>query len=331
MSPQPQRAEAARGVWAAVAAFTTWGFSPIYWHLLDTVPSLQIVLHRVVWSALFVGGFLFWRSGRGWMRQALAGQPRLGRVLALSSLLIAGNWGLYIWAVNAGHVVEAALGYFINPLCNVVVGVVFLRERLRPAQWVSVAIALAGVLWLTLNYGGLPWIALALALSFSFYGLLRKRAHVDSVAGLGLESAFLFLPGLAWLLWIELRGGGGFGHGYGTTATVLLALSGIVTALPLVGFAFAVRRISLSTAGLLQYISPTLQFLIGVYLFNEPFDHARLLGFVCIWIALAVFIVDGLFAARAAATPDLAVAPAAGDGWDEAASFEAVDSIRRGG
>lgn len=288
------RAEATRGVWAAVAAFVAWGFSPLYWHLLDAVPSLQIVLHRVVWSALFVAVVLLWRSGHDWLRQTLVGQPKLGWTLAASSLLIAGNWGLYIWAVNAGHVVEAALGYFINPLCNVVIGVLFLRERLRWLQWISVLVALAGVAWLTVQYSGLPWIALTLALSFSLYGLLRKQAHVDPVAGLGVESAFLFLPGLAWLLWIEWHGGGGFGHGYGTLNALLLALSGVLTALPLIGFAYAVRRIPLSVAGLLQYISPTLQFLVGVFLLHEAFDHGQLIGFVFIWIALALFVLDGL-------------------------------------
>lgn len=306
MSHDNTRAEAVRGVWAAVAAFVTWGFSPLYWHLLDAVPSLQIVLHRVVWSALFVSAVLLWRSGRGWLRQTLAGQPKLGWTLAASSLLIAGNWGLYIWAVNAGHVVEAALGYFINPLCNVVIGVLFLRERLRALQWASVLVALAGVAWLTVQYGGLPWIALTLAVSFSLYGLLRKQAHVDPVAGLGVESAFLFLPGLIWLLWIEGHGGGGFGHGYGSLNALLLALSGVLTALPLIGFAYAVRRIPLSVAGLLQYISPTLQFLIGVYLLGEPFDHARLVGFACIWVALALFVVDGLRGGRSPRETELA-------------------------
>ena len=191
------------------------------------------------------------------------------------------------------------LGYFINPLLNVVIGVLFLRERLRPLQWVSVAIAFAGVLWLTVQYGSFPWIALTLALSFGIYGVLRKLAHVDSVAGLGVESAYLFLPVLGWLLWSEFHGTGGFlalgdGPGYGMTANLLLVLSGLVTALPLVGFAYAVRRISLTSVGILQYIAPTLQFLIGVFVFAEPFDRARLVGFACIWLALAVFVIDGL-------------------------------------
>ena len=286
-----------RGMWVAVGAYVLWGVMPLYWHLLKAVPSLQIVLHRIAWSALFVGAYLLWRDGRGWLRRTLAG-PRLGWMLALSGVLIAFNWGLYIWAVNAGHVVETALGYFINPLLNVLIGVLFLRERLRPLQWLSVAVAAAGVLWLALRYGQVPWIALALAASFGLYGVVRKLAHVDAVAGLGVESAYLFLPAIALLAWTEAHGGGGFGAGYGAAASALLVLGGIVTALPLVGFAYAVRRIPLATVGLLQYIAPTLQFLIGVLVFREPFDRERLVGFACIWLALAIFAADGLLRAR---------------------------------
>lgn len=286
-----------RGMWVAVGAYVLWGVMPLYWHLLKAVPSLQIVLHRIAWSALFVGAYLLWCDGRGWLRRTLAG-PRLGWMLALSGVLIAFNWGLYIWAVNAGHVVETALGYFINPLLNVLIGVLFLRERLRPLQWLSVAVAAAGVLWLAVRYGQVPWIALALAASFGLYGVVRKLAHVDAVAGLGVESAYLFLPAIALLAWTEAHGDGGFGAGYGAAASALLVLGGIVTALPLVGFAYAVRRIPLATVGLLQYIAPTLQFLIGVLVFREPFDRERLVGFACIWLALAIFAADGLLRAR---------------------------------
>lgn len=280
------------GMWAAVGAYVLWGVMPLYWHLLKAVPSLQIVLHRIAWSAVFVGAYLLWRDGRGWMQRTLAG-PRLWWMLALSGLLIAFNWGLYIWAVNAGHVVETALGYFISPLLNVLVGVLFLRERLRPLQWLSVAVAAVGVLWLALGYGQVPWIALALAASFGLYGVVRKLTHVDAVAGLGVESAYLFVPVVALLLWT-----GGLGTGYGAASTALLVLGGIVTALPLIGFAYAVRRIPLATVGVLQYIAPTLQFLIGVLVFREPFDRERLLGFGCIWLALAIFAADGALRAR---------------------------------
>ena len=297
-------AETRRGLWAAAFAFVVWGLVPLYWHLLKAVPSLQIVLHRIVWSALFVGAFLLWRDGRHWLKNTLAGQPKLAAMLALSGVLIAFNWGLYIWAVNAGHVVETALGYFINPLLNVLIGVLFLRERLQPLQWLSVGIAAVGVLWLTFNYGSFPWIALALAASFGLYGLVRKLAHVDSVSGLGVESAYLFVPAIAMLMWSETHGSGGFGNGYGAWLSALLVFGGILTALPLIGFAYAVRRIPLATVGLMQYIAPTLQFLIGVYIFNEPFDRDRLIGFACIWLALAVFVGEGLWrGARRQAAP----------------------------
>jgi chloramphenicol-sensitive protein RarD len=292
------RAEIVRGTWIAVGSFVIWGLAPLYWKLLEAVPAIQVVMHRVVWSAVFVGGYLFWRDGRHWLRQTLHGDAKLWWMLGLSGVLISSNWGLYIWAVGAGHVVESSLGYFINPLLNILFGVLFLRERLRPLQWLSVAIAAAGVLWLTVQHGRLPWIALALAVSFAIYSVLRKLARVDPVSGLGVEGAYLFLPVLAWLVWVETHGAGGFGAGYGAPATTLLVLAGIVTALPLIGFAYAVRRIPLTTIGIMQYIAPTLMFLCGLFIFHEPFDRTRLIGFACIWLALAVFIIDGLRQSR---------------------------------
>lgn len=292
-----------RGLWIAIGSFLLWGLMPLYWHLLKAVPSLQIVLHRIAWSAVLVVGWLCWSQGLHWLRKALA-TPRVAWMLALSGLLIGFNWGLYIWAVNAGHVVESSLGYFINPLLNVLLGVVFLHERLTRAQWASVAIATVGVLWLTFRFGQLPWIALALAGSFALYGLIRKLAAVDSIPGLGIESAYLFLPAVGLLAWSEAQGHGGFFAGrlggYGIAADALLVLSGALTALPLIGFAYAVRRVPLSTVGLLQYIAPTMQFLLGVLVFREPFDRGRAIGFACIWVALAVFAFDGMRRARGA-------------------------------
>ncbi len=293
----PAQREVVRGLWIAVASFVLWGVMPLYWHMLKSVPSLQIVLHRIAWSAVFVCGWLFFTKGRHWLQATLA-QPRLAWMLALSGVFITVNWGLYIWAVNAGHVVETSLGYFINPLLNVLMGVVFLREHLRPMQWLSVAIAAGGVLWLTVHHGSVPWIALALATSFAMYGLIRKLAAVDPVAGLGVESAYLFVPVLALLLWSESHGNGGFGAGYGAWASLLLVLGGVVTALPLVGFAYAVRRIPLTTVGLMQYIAPTMQLLIGVLVFHEPFGRDRAIGFACIWIALAIFAIDSVVRQR---------------------------------
>src|SRR5690606_14922105 len=198
-----------RGLWMAVGAFVIWGVMPLYWHLLKVVPSLQIIMHRIVWSTVLVAGWLLWKYGRGWVRETLA-IPRAAWMLALSGALIAFNWGLYIWAVNAGHVVETSLGYFINPLLNVVLGVVVLRERLTAVQWLSVAIATCGVLWLTFNYGSFPWIALTLARSLCGYGLRRTRVGVPPVRGVGIAGLYLFLPALAVLLWGEFHGAGGF-------------------------------------------------------------------------------------------------------------------------
>jgi chloramphenicol-sensitive protein RarD len=315
MSPgfNSSAAESRAGLWVAVASFVLWGLMPLYWHLLKAVPSLQIVAHRVVWSTLLVVAWLLWKHGRGWLRAALA-RPRAAWLLASSGALIGFNWSLYIWAVNAGHVVESSLGYFINPLLNVVLGVAFLHERLSRAQWIAVALAAAGVLWLTVQFGQPPWIAICLALSFALYGLLRKLLAIDAVTGLGVESMYLFLPALAVLVWGEAHGQGGFlpfdgAPGWGLGLDVLLVVGGALTALPLIGFAFAVRRVPLSVVGLLQYIAPTLQFLTGVFVFHEAFDRDRLIGFVCIWIGLGIFAIDGaLRARRQPATPVAATA-----------------------
>lgn len=289
-----------RGLWIAAVSFVLWGLMPLYWHLLKTVPSLQIVAHRIVWSSVFVIGWLTWQQ-RDWLRTALA-RPRVAWMLALSGVLIGFNWGLYIWAVNAGHVVESSLGYFINPLVNVLFGVVLLRERLSRTQWISVGIATAGVLWLAVQSGHPPWISLGLALTFALYGLIRKLAAIESIPGLGVESVYLFLPALAVLLWSEAHGSGGFiahgTEGWGLGVDALLIVGGALTALPLIGFAYAVRRVPLSVVGLMQYIAPTLQFLLGVLVFHEAFDRDRAVGFGFIWVALVIFGTDGLVRSR---------------------------------
>jgi len=303
-----------RGLWMAIVAFLLWGVMPLWWHMMKSVPSFQIVLHRIAWSAVIVGGYLVLRDGRGWLRAALS-KPRAAWMLAVSGILIGFNWGLYIWAVNAGHVVETSLGYFINPLLNVLLGVVFLRERLGRLQWVSVAVATIGVAWLTMRFGQPPYIALALAGSFALYGFIRKLVPVESIPGLGVEGAYLFLPVVAMLAWIEMHGQGGFLQslsvgGFGLWMSVLLIVSGGLTALPLVGFSYAVRRVPLSVIGLLQYIAPTLQFLIGVFVFHEAFDRDRAIGFAFIWLALAIFAIDGLLRARRAPAPIVPLSPA---------------------
>ena len=286
-----------RGLLAAATAFTIWGVFPAYWHLLKAVPSMQIMAHRVVWSAVLVVGWLLWRQGWDWWR-TIAAQPRMLAALALSGVVIAFNWGLYIWAVNAGHVVETSLGYFINPLVTVALGVVVLRERLRRPQWIAVACAAAGVAWLTWSAGSPPWIALGLAGSFALYGLVRKLVPVDAVAGLGVESLFMFLPALAYVLWAEAGHGGGFIGGWSLGTQLLLVFSGVVSAVPLVAFAYGVRRIPLSLVGLLQYIGPTLQLLLGVWFFREPFTAVHALGFGAIWLGLAIFAGEGLWRGR---------------------------------
>lgn len=286
--------EARRGLWITAATFALWGVVPVYWHLLQAVPSPHIIAHRIVWSTLLVVAWLVYSARLQWWRR-IAAQPRALATLALSSVAIAFNWGLYIWAVNAGHVIETSLGYFINPLVNVLLGVLVLRERLRPLQWLAVACAALGVAWLTVDAGTLPWIALGLAGSFGLYGLLRKLVQVDAVAGLGVESLYLFLPALGFVLWGEAGHGGGFVGGWGWRDDLLLAFGGVVTAVPLIGFAYGVRRIPLSLVGLLQYIAPSLQLLLGVWFFREPFDAGKAIGFAAIWIGLLLFAGESLW------------------------------------
>jgi len=289
--------EARRGLLITASTFVIWGLVPLYWHLLKAVPSLQIIAHRIVWSALLVVAWLLVTSGLRWWR-AIAAQPRALWMLAGSSVAIAFNWGLYIWAINAGHVIEASLGYFINPLLSVLLGVLVLKERLQRIQWVAVVCAAVGVLWLTLDAGAPPWIALGLAFSFGAYGLLRKLVAVDPVAGLGVESVYLFVPALLLAGWGEQGHGGAFLSGWDLRTDLLLILGGVLTAVPLIGFAYGVRRIPLSLVGILQYIAPSLQLLLGVWFFHEPFDQGRAIGFAAIWVGLLLFVGDSLWRQR---------------------------------
>jgi chloramphenicol-sensitive protein RarD len=249
------------------------------------------MFHRVVWSFLFLTLLLVlrkeWPSFRVEVRK-----PKVVRAYLMAAILLAVNWVIYIYGVNSGQVVETSLGYFINPLVNVGLGVIFLRERLRPMQWAPVGIAAMGVLYLTVQYGQLPWIALGLAFTFGFYGLIKKVAPLGPLHGLTLETAILFLPGLLYLLYLESQGAGNFPHAE-ASVTLLLALAGVITAIPLLMFATAARAIPLYMLGILQYIAPTCQFLIGVLVFNEPFTSARVVGFSLIWIALLLYAVEG--------------------------------------
>lgn len=280
-----------RGLAAAVSAYLIWGVFPLYWALLGHLPALEIIAHRVLWCAVSVSLWLFWSEGRGWLRRALAGR-RVGRLLIASSLLISVNWGVYIWAVTNGRVVDASLGYFINPLLSVALGVGVLGERLNRVQWSAVTLAAVGVLWLTLSQGALPWIALVLASSFAVYGLIRKQVAVEAVPGVAIESLILTPVALGWLLWLAAAQRGAFLAG-SAGQDVLLVVGGVLTALPLIGFAYGARRIPYSLVGILQYISPTLQLLSGVLLLGEPFGSDRAIGFGCIWLALAVYAQDG--------------------------------------
>lgn len=285
-----------RGVIYAVGAYALWGLLPIYWKALHSVPAAEILSHRMVWSLVFVLLLLAARRQWGWIRPTLS-NPRTLITFFVSAVVLGVNWFIYIWAVNAGHVVETSLGYFINPLISVLLGVLFLKERLRRGQSVAIGLALLGVLYLTLTYGSLPWIALTLACSFALYGLLRKTASLGSLEGLALETAVLFLPAFAYLLYLEGSGTAAFAHSP-LSITLLLALGGVATALPLLLFAAAARQITLTAIGILQYIAPTMQFLLGVFLYGEPFNQTRLVGFGLIWLALLVYSAEGIYEGR---------------------------------
>jgi len=289
-----------RGILYAAIAYIIWGLLPIYWKALHVVPATQILANRIVWSLVFVGLVLTVRRKWAWAADARR-RPRVLLAFALSGTLLAVNWYTYIWGVNNGHIVETSLGYFINPLVNVLLGFVFLKERLRPAQWLALSVAAGGVLYLTFNYGSFPWIALTLAFSFGAYGLLRKTAPLNSAEGLFLETAVLFLPALGFLLLEQARGAGAFGHA-GAATTLLLIGAGAATSIPLLLFASGARRITLTTLGLLQYVAPTLQFLIGVLIYHEPFGPERLIGFGLIWLALALYTAESYFSRRRRAT-----------------------------
>lgn len=286
-----------QGLLLGAAAYLMWGLFPLYWPLLKPLPSLEILSHRVVWSLAVVALLLVARRRLGWVKGTPA---RTLGLLTLAAALVSFNWLLYIWAVNGGHVVETSLGYFINPLVSVLLGVLVLGERLRPAQWLVLGGALLGVLVLAFDAGRPPWIALGLAPSFGLYGLVKKQAGVGAVESLSFETAVLFPFALGFLLWREGNGVGAFGHA-GATTDWLLVGAGVMTALPLLAFGAAANRIPLSTLGLLQYFAPSLQFLCGLLVFHEAMSAGRWLGFALIWGSLALFIAEGLWATRAPA------------------------------
>ncbi|WP_242395804.1 EamA family transporter RarD [Anaeromyxobacter oryzisoli] len=283
-----------KGFLYAFAAYLAWGFLPLYFKALRGIPAPEVLAHRVVWSVVLLAAVVVAARRGAALREALARGPR--GVLATTSALIAGNWLLYIWAIQSGRVVEASLGYFVNPLVNVLLGVVFLGEPLSVRQRGALALAGAGVLALVVRLGTFPWVALLLALTFGLYGLLRKRAAVDPLAGLLVETTFLVPLALALLLARAASGAGAFGHGL--APSILLALAGPITAIPLVWFAVGVQRLRLSTMGLIQYVAPTCQFLLGVVLYREPFTRAHALAFGLIWSSLVVYSWDLVVTAR---------------------------------
>lgn len=295
-SPQDAATTARRGVLAVSAAFVIWGLFPLYLKPLTQVPALEIIAHRIVWCVLFVMGWLAWQSRLPEVWAAFRDRGVLWR-LSLSATLIAVNWGIYVWAVSNGRVVEASLGYFINPLVNVLLGVLGLGERLNPRQWTAVGLATLGVAWLTVAAGGLPWVSLALAISFGTYGLIRKVVNIGAVPGLAVETLLLLPLALLFLLWLEQGGTGHFGEPP-LHIDLLLVGSGLITALPLAFFSTGARLIPYSVVGIVQYIGPTLQLLLGVFLYGEAFAGARAIGFCIIWAGLAVYVGDNVMRSR---------------------------------
>ncbi len=281
-----------RGILAAAAAFILWGILPAYWKLLQQVPAYEILCHRMSWSLLLTLGLVV-VTGRGTLfRQALKERKNI-ITFTTTGLLLAVNWLLYIWAVNAGFIVEASLGYFINPLINVFFGMIFFREKMRWVQWLALLLACCGVTYLTVFYGQFPWIALCLATCFGIYGLLHKKNSLGALDGLCLETGILFLPATAVLIGLASTGGGSFGR-IDLSGSLLLAGTGVVTTVPLLLFGYAAHKIPLSTLGLLQYLAPTINLIIGVFIYGEDFPRTRMVGFMLIWGALAIFMAENL-------------------------------------
>lgn len=279
-----------RGVLYTLSAYIFWGLQPVYWKALKIIPSTDILAHRIIWSFIF---FIIVITQRRGIKKLLGKLKESDKkwILLLPAVLIGSNWGAYIWAINAGHVVETSLGYFISPLISVFLGVVFLHEQLRKIQWFAVGAAAAGVVTTTVLFGQFPWISLFIAVTWGFYGLLRKKSPLDSAEGLMLEMAFLFIPAIIYLVISSFSGPISFFTG--TTTSILLIGTGIISGLPLLIFISGARMISLSLSGFLQYIYPTLIFLIGVYIYNEPLNTAKMTGFIFIWGALIIYSLEG--------------------------------------
>ena len=284
------------GMLAAFIGYVGWGLLPVFWKQISHVPAQEIMAHRMVWLLPVILLLLALRRQWGWLRD-LRSRPKTIVPYVATAMLLGLNWFTYIWAVNNNHIVETSLGYFVSPLISVLLGLIFLQERLRPGQWVAIGVAAVGVLYLTVNYGRLPWVALSLALTFCIYGLIRKTTPLDAFEGMGAEATLMFAPALLFLLGLERAGTGSFGHGSALTS-VLLALVGVATAVPMLLYNFGVQRITLTSIGILQYVAPTLQFLLGVLVYREPFTAMRLLGFSIIWGGLLLYTIEGVLIRR---------------------------------
>jgi chloramphenicol-sensitive protein RarD len=288
------------GIFSAALAFLAWGLFPLYFHAINEVAPLQILAHRMLWSLLFLLIVLAVRGQWGWLE--VVRKPRVLGSFVASAFLLSANWLIYIWSVNNGHVIEASLGYFINPLVNIMFGYLLLKERLRPVQWTAIAVAALGVAWLTWQAGTVPWIALMLAATFGGYGLLRKTAALGALEGLSFETMVLFPLAAGYVIWLTLHGENTFINTASNSTRWLLVAAGPITAIPLLLFASGARQIPLSVLGLLQYLSPTIQFLLGVWLFHEAFTAERLVGFALIWAALGLFAGESLLRNRGQTT-----------------------------
>lgn len=289
---ETSRSESVLGVIYAGAAFLIWGAAAVYWKELRSVPPLEIIAHRVAWSFLFLLPIVVFQ--RQWAEfVAILKNPRMLLILLSTAILVAANWLLYVWAVNNNHLLQASLGYYINPLVNVVLGMVFLRERLRPPQVIAVLLATAGVLYLTVQYGQFPWIAIGLAMSFGLYGLIRKVAPASSLVGLTVETLLLSLPSIGYLIYLAVQETGSVFR-VGLNLDLLLIGCGPLTAVPLLFFTAGAKRLYLSTVGLMQYIGPSGMFLLAVFHYDEPFSTAQIWTFVMIWTALAIYSTDSV-------------------------------------
>ena len=285
-----------KGIWYAAGAYIIWGLFPLYWKQLKQVPAIQLIGHRIIWSFIFVFAIvIISHQFRAFKTEAF--KKNVLGIYSIAALLIGMNWLIYVWAVNADYIVETSLGYYINPLLSVLLGVIFLRERLRPMQWLPVILATIGVAYLTVIYGRPPWIAFSLALTFGLYGLVKKLAPLGSLHGLTLETGVLLIPAFIYLLFMAKTGQGAFLND-GARTDIFLVGAGVVTAVPLLMFASAAKRIPLVMIGLMQFIAPTIQFSIGVFVYNEPFSHNQLIGFSIVWLALIIFWLEGYFANR---------------------------------